>query len=165
MDYFWMYHREPRTEKDREDLYGRVRTIAYWLDSFANVGGLHVGLEAIVGFIPVIGDFLGLFASLYQVFLCSLFGIPLHLLLRMLINVLIDFVVGLVPWVGDILDVFYKSNQYNLTILTNWLLENRLVDVYRYNREHPLGNGVEPNGRTRSRTRAAGVGAGSARGY
>jgi len=36
----------------------------------------------------------------------------------MLANILIDFVVGLVPWIGDILDVFYKSNQYNLTILT-----------------------------------------------
>lgn len=36
----------------------------------------------------------------------------------MLINVAIDFVVGLVPWIGDLLDVFYKSNQYNLTILT-----------------------------------------------
>ena len=51
-----MYHREPRTEREREALYGRVRKIAYWLDSFANVGGLHVGLEAIVGFIPVIGN-------------------------------------------------------------------------------------------------------------
>lgn len=56
MDYFLMYHRQPRTEREREALYGRVRKIAYWLDSFANVGGLHVGLEAIVGFIPVIGE-------------------------------------------------------------------------------------------------------------
>ncbi|KAF9949478.1 hypothetical protein BGZ72_008759 [Mortierella alpina] len=164
MEYFLMYHREPRTEKEREALYGRVRKIAYWLDSFANIGGLHVGLEAIVGFIPVIGDFLGLFASLYQVYLCYLFSIPLHLLLRMLVNVLIDFVVGLVPWIGDILDVFYKSNQYNLTILTNWLLENRLVDVHRYNREHPLASGTEPEGRPRSKARAgAGINTGSSR--
>ncbi|KAG0254520.1 hypothetical protein BG011_005682 [Mortierella polycephala] len=157
MEYFRVYHREPRTEKEREDLYGRVRTIAYWLDSFANLGGLHIGLEAIVGFIPVIGDFLGLLASLYQVYLCALFGIPLHLLLKMLVNVLIDFVVGLVPWVGDILDVFYKSNQYNVTILA---VENRLVDVHRYNREHPLATGTEPRGRAHSRARAAGVGMG-----
>ncbi|KAF9187411.1 hypothetical protein BGZ51_001317 [Haplosporangium sp. Z 767] len=163
MEYFRMYHREPRTEKEREDLYGRVRTIAYWLDSFANLGGLHVGLEAIVGFIPVIGDFLGLVASLYQVYLCALFGIPYYLLLKMLVNVLIDFVVGLIPWVGDILDAFYKSNQYNVTILANWLLENRLVDVHRYNREHPLATGTEPRGRTRSRARAAGIGTGSSR--
>ncbi|KAG0304341.1 hypothetical protein BGZ98_005644, partial [Dissophora globulifera] len=85
---------------------------------------------------------------------------------RMLVNVFIDFVVGLVPWIGDILDVFYKSNQYNLTILTNWLLENRLVDVHRYNREHPLNNGTEPNGRTppyNTRARGAGFGTGSSR--
>ncbi|KAG0057179.1 hypothetical protein BGZ83_001122 [Gryganskiella cystojenkinii] len=168
MEFVRMYHREPRTEKEREDLYGRIRKIAYWLDSFANVGGLHVGLEAIIGFIPVIGDLFGMIASTYQIFLCYLFGIPLHLMLRMLANVLIDFVVGLVPWIGDILDVFYKSNQYNLTILTNWLLENRLVDVHRYNREHPLNNGTEPIGRhtrskTRANNRAAGVGVGSSR--
>ena len=55
MDFIHRYHREPRTEKEREDLYGRIRKIAYWLDSFATVGGMNVGLEAIVGFIPVIG--------------------------------------------------------------------------------------------------------------
>ncbi|KAG0275703.1 hypothetical protein BGZ95_008468 [Linnemannia exigua] len=166
MEYLKMYHREPRTETERESLYGRIRTIAYWLDSFAIVGGLNVGLEAIVGLIPVVGDFLGLFASLYQIYLCYLFNIPVHLMLRMLANVLIDFVVGLIPWIGDILDVFYKSNQYNLTILSNWLVENRLVDVHRYNQEHPLRNGVEPEGRHRKRSRAtaAGVGTGSSRG-
>lgn len=58
MEYFKMYHREPRTEVEREKLYGRIRTIAYWLDSFATVGGLNVGLEAIVGFIPVIGIYI-----------------------------------------------------------------------------------------------------------
>ncbi|KAI8598269.1 hypothetical protein EDD21DRAFT_382959 [Dissophora ornata] len=164
MEFIMQYHRQPRTEKEREALYGRIRRIAYWLDSFATVGGLNIGLEALVGFIPVIGDFLGLIASLYQVYLCYLFSIPVHLMMRMLVNILIDFVVGLIPWIGDILDVFYKSNEYNLTILSNWLFENRLVDVHRYNREHPLGNGREPDGRAQSsRARAAGLGMGSSR--
>ncbi|KAF8938971.1 hypothetical protein BGZ58_011037 [Dissophora ornata] len=118
MEFIMQYHRQPRTEKEREALYGRIRRIAYWLDSFATVGGLNIGLEALVGFIPVIGDFLGLIASLYQVYLCYLFSIPVHLMMRMLVNILIDFVVGLIPWIGDILDVFYKSNEYNLTILS-----------------------------------------------
>ncbi|KAF9017966.1 hypothetical protein CPC16_010479 [Podila verticillata] len=161
MEYFYKFHSQPRTEKEREVLYGRIRKIAYWLDSYFNIGGVKVGFEAIVGFIPVIGDFLGLIAALYQVYLSHLFGIPFYLLLRMLANVLIDFVVGLVPTVGDFLDAFYKSNSYNLNILSSWLIENRLVDVERFNREHPLGNGDEPGPRTRSRTRAAGVGTGS----
>ncbi|KAF9352314.1 hypothetical protein BGX26_009848 [Mortierella sp. AD094] len=143
MEFVLKYHREPRTEKEREALYGWIRTVAYWLDSFATIGGLHVGLEAIVGFIPVFGRLLGW--------------------KRMFANVLIDFVVGLVPWIGDILDVFYKSNEYNLTILTNWLQENRLVDVYRYNREHPLRGGVEPSGRVYPRAGASGIGLGSSR--
>ncbi|KAK3813097.1 MAG: hypothetical protein J3Q66DRAFT_347401 [Benniella sp.] len=118
MDFFLKYHHPPRTEKEREDLYGRIRWIAFWLDNVANVGGLNIGLESIVGLIPVFGDFIGLFASLYQIYLSRLFGIPMHLLMRMLLNVVLDFLVGLVPWIGDVLDVFYKSNQYNLTILS-----------------------------------------------
>ncbi|KAF9302185.1 hypothetical protein BGZ74_005706 [Mortierella antarctica] len=161
MEYFYQFHSQPQTEKEREALYGRVRKIAYWLDSYFHIGGFQVGFEALVGFIPVIGDFIGLIAALYQVYLCHLFGIPFYILLRMLANVLIDFVVGLVPTVGDILDAFYKSNSYNLNILSSWLIENQLVDVERYNREHPLGNGTEPGPRTRSKTRAAGAGRGS----
>lgn len=55
MNFFVRYHHIPRTEKEREELYGRVRWIAHWLDSAANLGGLHVGLEAMVGLIPVVG--------------------------------------------------------------------------------------------------------------
>ncbi|KAF9978412.1 hypothetical protein BGZ65_007011 [Modicella reniformis] len=152
MDFFLKYHHPPRTEKEREELYGRIRWMAFWLDSFATVGGFNIGLESIIGLIPVIGDFIGMFASMYQVYLSYLFNIPKELMLRMLLNVVIDFLVGLVPWIGDILDVFYKSNQYNLTILTNWLLENKLVDVHRYNQEHPLNNETKADGYSGSRT-------------
>jgi hypothetical protein len=55
MDFFLKYHHPPRTEKEREDLYGRIRWIAFWLDNVANVGGLNIGLESIVGLIPVFG--------------------------------------------------------------------------------------------------------------
>ncbi|KAF9423017.1 hypothetical protein BGZ76_003710 [Entomortierella beljakovae] len=153
MDFILRYHRQPRTESEREALYGWIRIVAYWLDNFATIGSFHVGIEAIVGFIPVIGDFLGMFASLYMVYLCYLFDIPTDLMMRMLANVVIDFLVGTIPWIGDILDIFYKSNQYNLTILSNWLHANGLVDVQRYNSEHPLAGGVEPDGRPYSRAK------------
>ena len=55
MEFILRYHREPITEKEREDLYGWIRIVAYWLDSLTNIGGLHVGLEAILGFIPIFG--------------------------------------------------------------------------------------------------------------
>ncbi|KAG0212568.1 hypothetical protein B0O80DRAFT_492708 [Mortierella sp. GBAus27b] len=161
MDFFSRYHHPPRTEQEREELYGRVRWIAYWLDSAARIGGVNVGLEAIVGLIPFIGDFIGLFASLYQIYLSHLFGIPAQLIMRMLINVAMDFLVGLVPWIGDLLDVIYKSNQYNLNILSNWLTENELVDVCRYNREHPLAHEAEADGWARAR--AAGINTGPSR--
>lgn len=30
MEYFYKFHSEPRTAKEREVLYGRIRKIAYW---------------------------------------------------------------------------------------------------------------------------------------
>ncbi|KAF9161407.1 hypothetical protein DFQ26_004558 [Actinomortierella ambigua] len=148
MNYIKQLHAPPRTVAEREKLYGRIRKLALWLD---NIPGLPIpiGLEAIVGFIPVVGDVIGLVASLYQVYLSFLFGIPTFLILRLLMNVLIDLVVGILPWVGDILDVLYKSNIYNLQILEHWLVANRLVDVQRYKLDHPLGDGASRNAYTR----------------
>ncbi|KAF9580861.1 hypothetical protein BGW38_002330 [Lunasporangiospora selenospora] len=76
----------------------------------------------------------------------------------MLINVLIDFVIGLLPWVGDFLDIFYKSNQYNLTLFANWLEENQLVDVAKYDYDHPLSNDYRRSGRYRTRGSTAAAG-------
>ncbi|KAG0228119.1 hypothetical protein BGW42_002420 [Actinomortierella wolfii] len=141
MDYIKRLHLPPKTLVERENLYGRIRKLALWLDNIPGIPA-PIGLEAIVGFIPVFGDFIGVLASLYQVYLTFLFGIPTYLLLRLLVNVVIDFVIGLLPWVGDMLDILYKSNIYNLNLLEQWLTENHLVDVQRYKMEHPLGQGA-----------------------
>ncbi len=75
--------------------------------------------------IPGIGDYIGLALGLYQILLCSLFGVPLSLLLWMLVNVVVDCIIGIVPLLGDALDVLFKANLRNLRLLEDHLYESR----------------------------------------
>ncbi|CAG8434268.1 1542_t:CDS:2 [Funneliformis mosseae] len=114
----------PQNVVDAQVLYERIKTIALWLDSIPIYGyQLPIGLEAILGFLPAFGDFIGLALGMYQVYLTSFFDIPVNLLMRMIMHVLLDFIFGILPVVGDLLDIFYKSNIYNLNLLESWLSE------------------------------------------
>ncbi|KAI9033878.1 hypothetical protein CLU79DRAFT_17532 [Phycomyces nitens] len=59
---------------------------------------------------------------MYQIYLSTQFGIPLWLLMRMLLNVFIDFIIGIIPFVGGFLDMFYKANLWNAEALEDWLV-------------------------------------------
>lgn len=50
-------------------------------------------------------------------------GLPSHLRMMMLVNVIIDFIIGLVPFVGDIVDAVFKCNTRNAVILEKHLRE------------------------------------------
>lgn len=50
-------------------------------------------------------------------------GLPSHLRMMMLMNVVIDFFIGLIPFVGDIADAVYKCNTRNAVILEKHLRE------------------------------------------
>lgn len=50
-------------------------------------------------------------------------GIPSHLRMKMMINLIIDFIVGLVPFLGDIVDGIFKANTRNAVILEKHLRE------------------------------------------
>lgn len=56
-------------------------------------------------------------------------GLPSHLRMMMMINVLIDFVIGLVPFIGDIVDAVYKCNTRNAVILEKHLREKGAKSV------------------------------------
>ena len=46
---------------------------------------------------------------------------PLFLLLRMAVNVAIDWLIGLIPLVGDIFDIAWKANLRNARLLSRFL--------------------------------------------
>ncbi len=93
-----------------------------WLldNSIPLPGGYRIGLDGFIGLIPGLGDFLsGLLASLI-VIKANQLGLPRSVLLRMVINVLIDTGLGSLPLVGDLFDFVWKANQKNSELLAHY---------------------------------------------
>ncbi len=87
------------------------------LDNKFSFFGYRFGLNGIIGFVPGLGDLIVALVSLYLVWIGIHVGIPKAALLRMGMNVAVNFLVGLLPVVGDFADFFHKANMKNLRIL------------------------------------------------
>lgn len=86
----------------------------------------RIGLDAIIGLIPGLGDAAMLIAALRIVYLGKKMGLPKGLVKVMLRNALLDFGLGFVPVVGDIVDFFYKANQANVRVMEKyWVSQNK----------------------------------------
>ena len=105
--------------KRRDEAHRRLRRIAKLMDSEFRVPviGLRVGLDAILGLVPGIGDALSGLIGAYLIYEAQRLGIPRSALLRMIANVAFDTAVGAIPVAGDIWDFFFRSNDRNMQIL------------------------------------------------
>jgi hypothetical protein len=83
--------------------------------------GYEFGLDAIVGLIPVVGDFIGAALGAYLVWEAKNLGLPKWKLWRMTGNVALDTAVGFVPVVGDAMDFMFRSNSRNMKIVKRHL--------------------------------------------
>lgn len=79
--------------------------------------GWRFGLDALIGLIPGFGDTATSLVSFYILVNAVRYGVPKITLLRMGLNIGIDYAVGSLPLVGDFLDAWWKSNQRNLDLL------------------------------------------------
>ena len=75
------------------------------------------GLDAIIGLIPALGDTTTSLVSLYILASAVRYRVPKITLLRMGLNIAIDYVVGSFPVVGDLFDAYWKSNKMNVELL------------------------------------------------
>jgi len=101
----------------------RLRTLANLLDNAFQVPGtrFRVGLDALIGVVPGIGDAIGALFSTYIVFQAARLGASRATLVRMLGNVALDTIVGEIPLLGDLFDAGWKANMRNLALLENQL--------------------------------------------
>ncbi|KAJ1652039.1 hypothetical protein IWQ61_007531 [Dispira simplex] len=85
--------------------------------------GIHVqvGLQALVGLIPGLGDIVGFGLSLYPILLAYQLGMPIHLLMWMLINRMVVTVLGLIPFIGDLFIAMYKINLWSYRVAERWV--------------------------------------------
>src|SRR5690606_36952987 len=77
----------------------------------------RIGLESVIGLVPVLGDPIGALLSTYILVVSAKMGAPRVTLLRMGFNIAPEAVVGLVPLLGDLFDFAWKANRCNVQLL------------------------------------------------
>ncbi|OMH80346.1 putative membrane protein [Zancudomyces culisetae] len=108
----------------------KMQNFANVLDSKFSICGVRFGLDPLFGFVPVIGDFAGIvFGTMFVLMACKYWDLPAMLLLKMCLNIMMDFVIGLVPVVGDLADVAYKSNLRNYNMLEKHVQKHFMVPL------------------------------------
>ena len=97
----------------------RLRRLAWLLDSSLPLPGTRwrIGLDALIGLVPFIGDFVGVAFSGVILAEAARLGVGKRVLARMALNVALEGLVGLVPLAGDVFDAAWKANQRNVRLL------------------------------------------------
>jgi hypothetical protein len=96
-----------------------AKLLSYWTDSVFEVPGLgwRFGLDPLIGLVPIVGDLASGVVSLYIISLAAHHGVSRSTMLRMALNVGIDYALGSVPLIGNLFDFAWKANQRNMALL------------------------------------------------
>jgi hypothetical protein len=107
------------TGTDAASVRARVTAMERLLERSFTIPGINfpVGLDAIVGLVPVLGEIVTGAMGAYIVWEARNLGLPKWKLARMGLNVLFDTAIGAIPVVGDAADLVFRSNTRNLKII------------------------------------------------
>jgi hypothetical protein len=96
-----------------------LRLLSRWMDTAFEVPGLgwRFGLDPIIGLVPVLGDVVTSFISLYMLAVAQHYQLPRGTKLRMGLNIAVDYVVGAIPLLGNFFDFAWKANDLNFKLL------------------------------------------------
>lgn len=96
-----------------------LEDLSYWLDGVFRVPGTNFrfGVDALAGLIPGVGDFATSAVSLYILAAGVRYRVPKETLLRMGLNIGIDYLLGSLPVAGDLFDAYWKANLKNVELL------------------------------------------------
>lgn len=97
-----------------------LERLAWLMDRAIPIPGtkLRVGLDAILGLIPGVGDSLtGVIQTALVLTTLANYRVPKAVAARMATNVVVDNLVGLIPGLGDLFDMGFKANTRNMALL------------------------------------------------
>jgi len=102
-------------------------------------GGAGIGLDAVLGLVPVVGDVASFAASTLILVRAAQLGAPERLLTQLVAIACTDLVIGAVPVVGDLVDVAYQANIKSARLIREFVEEQvrsyepspRITSTYR----------------------------------
>jgi hypothetical protein len=103
----------------------RIGRMTRLLDELIEVPGtsIKVGLDPVIGLIPIAGDAVSALAGGWVILEASRFGLPRVVLARMVLNLALDLGIGAIPLLGDAYDLFFRSNSRNLDLFRKHALD------------------------------------------
>lgn len=112
---------------DQDERLRWVERVSHLLDSQFQVPGTNwrFGLDPLMSFIPVVGGLPSLAISGVLILTMLRHGASGNVVVRMVLNVLLDTVVGAVPVLGTVFDFAYKANDRNVRLLRAYYQEGR----------------------------------------
>lgn len=110
------------SERTQQSL-ARLEALAQLMDAAFVIPGtkVRVGLDAIIGLVPIAGDLIASLISSYLIWEARQLGASRWVIGRMIANTTIDTLFGVVPIVGDAFDVLFRANLKNLALLRRHL--------------------------------------------
>lgn len=107
------------TGDDPNTVHARLDRLSHLLDEAFEVPGTsyRVGLDPLIGVLPVVGDAPTTALSAYIVAEAAALGVPRATLARMLLNLLLDATIGSLPVAGTLFDAVWKANTRNVRLL------------------------------------------------
>ncbi len=109
--------------RDPASVRKRIEGMEQLLERMFVVPGINrpIGLDAIIGIIPIVGDTVGAVLGAWMVWEARNLGMSKFQMARMMGNVGVDFALGFVPLLGAVPDFFFRSNTRNLRIIKKHL--------------------------------------------
>ena len=106
-----------------------LRQFARLMDEAFPIPGtkIRIGLDALIGLVPGIGDVVGGVMSTWIIVGALRHRVPARIIVRMVLNVVIDLLFGAVPVAGDVFDFLFVENMLNM----------RLLELHRDRRRPP----------------------------
>lgn len=104
-----------------------VERVARLMDSQFRLPGtrFRFGLDPLLGLLPVVGDMSSFAVSIVLVLTMMRHGASGSLVIRMVLNVLLDAVLGAIPIIGNLFDFAYKANDRNVALLRRHYQEGK----------------------------------------
>jgi hypothetical protein len=122
-----------KAERNQRSLEG-LRRMARLFDAAFRIPGTQIrfGIDPLLGLIPGVGDLATPLLSVAILWQAAALRVPKIVLLRMVLNALIDAAAGAIPVVGDLFDFGWKATEWNMALLERHAMPGREPTSFDY---------------------------------